>query len=117
MTERENKTDLGIVKIKDEAISSIADLAALEVKGVAATRPDLLTRILKPLSKRGVKVDIKESDIKITVFIITEYGANIPMVANQVQENVKRSVEKMTGISNVEVNVNVQGVSSPPKGM
>ncbi len=117
MTERENKTDLGVVKIKDEAIASIANTAALEVKGVAATKPSLAAKFLKPLSKRGVKVDIKENDIKITLYIITEYGVNIPQIANQVQENVKRSIEKMTGISNVEVNVNVQGVSSSPKGM
>ena len=117
MTDRENKTDLGTVKIKDEAIASIANIAALEVKGVVATKPSIMAKLFKPLSKRGVKVDIKENDIKITLFIITEYGTNIPQTANQVQENVKRSIEKMTGISNVEVNVNVQGVSLPPKGM
>jgi len=39
-----------------------------------------------------------------------EYGRNIPEIATGVQQNVKRQVEAMTGLSVVEVNVNVEGV-------
>ena len=47
---------------------------------------------------------------KIDVNIIVEYGARIPDVAFDIQTKVKKSVEAMTGLKVLEVNVNVQGV-------
>jgi uncharacterized alkaline shock family protein YloU len=40
-----------------------------------------------------------------------EYGVRIPDVATRVQENVKRSVESMTGLECVQINIHIQGVS------
>ncbi|MFH0764242.1 MAG: Asp23/Gls24 family envelope stress response protein [Candidatus Omnitrophota bacterium] len=53
---------------------------------------------------------MKESEVKLTVSIIVEYGIDIPRVADEVQENVKRAVEKMTGLVLAEVDVVVEGV-------
>jgi uncharacterized alkaline shock family protein YloU len=41
------------------------------------------------------------------------YGVEIPSVAWQIQENVKRAIETMTGLQVMEVNVHVLGVSFP----
>jgi uncharacterized alkaline shock family protein YloU len=50
------------------------------------------------------------------VSIIVDYGVDIPRIADEVQENVKRSVEKMTGLVLSEVDVIVEGVSLKPSG-
>ena len=39
-----------------------------------------------------------------------EYGARIPDVAYEIQTRIKKSVEAMTDLKVLEVNVNVQGV-------
>lgn len=59
---------------------------------------------------KGVKVEVGEREAAVDLYIIVNYGVRIPDVALTVQENVKRSIESMTGLSVVEVNVHVQGV-------
>ena len=63
----------------------------------------------KNLSK-GIKVDMGEKSAKIDVSIIVEYGARIPDVAYEIQTKIKKSVEAMTDLKVLEVNVHVQGV-------
>ena len=54
------------------------------------------------------KVDVEENKVKIDVNIIVEYGARIPDVAFDIQTKVKKSVEAMTGLKVLEVNVHIQ---------
>ena len=102
------------VKISNEAVATYAGIAVSEVPGVYGMSGGLagLTEALsgkKNLTK-GIKVDVGEKDAKIDVNIIVEYGARIPDVAFEIQTRVKKSVENMTGLKVVEVNVHVQGV-------
>ena len=112
--DKAEKTDLGLVKIKNEVISSIAALAAKEVKGVigiGGSIADIFYKMFKPdVAGQGVKVDIEENKLKLNVPIVVEYGVDIPQVAMLVQENVRSSIEKMTGLTPLEINVNIQGV-------
>jgi uncharacterized alkaline shock family protein YloU len=64
----------------------------------------------KNLSK-GVKVEVGEREAAIDLYIIVEYGCRIPEVAWNIQEKVKRSVETMTGLNVIEVNIHIQGVN------
>lgn len=114
MLDRESKTDLGSVRIKDEVISSIAYFAAKQVPGVVDTNwffwDYLIHLIFKKWPSKGVKVEIRSGDIKILVYVVLEYGVDIASVANAIQENVKASIEKMTGIGSIDVDVNVQKI-------
>lgn len=121
MAEKDTKTDLGAVRIRNEVISAIASVAALEVKGVIEMKRGLTAGMLRMFGKRdlerGVRVNLSDNEVKIDLSIIVEYGANIPAIARMVQENVKKSVEETTGLSLVEVNVNVQGISQVKPGI
>lgn len=102
------------VKIANDAVATYAGIAVSEVSGVYGMAGGFagLTEALsgkKNLTK-GIKVDVGEKDAKIDVSIIVEYGARIPDVAFEIQTKVKKSVENMTGLKVVEVNVHVQGV-------
>ena len=57
-------------------------------------------------------MEVGEKEAAIDIFIIVEYGSKISEVAKNVQK-VKETVETMTGLKVVEVNVNVQGVNIP----
>lgn len=116
--EIKNEIDLGIVKISDEVVGVISGIAATEVKGVLGMSASLvggITEILtgkKNLSK-GVKVNVGENSASIDLYIVVEYGVRIPDVSLQVQENVKKTVESMTGLSVSAVNVHIQNVVVP----
>ncbi|MBV9821589.1 MAG: Asp23/Gls24 family envelope stress response protein, partial [Actinobacteria bacterium] len=45
--------------------------------------------------------------------IVVEYGVSIADLGRSIQRNVKQSVERMTGLEVVEVNVNVDDVYLP----
>ncbi|AKA70197.1 MULTISPECIES: Asp23/Gls24 family envelope stress response protein [Clostridium] len=113
-----NEIDLGIVKISDEVVGVIAGLATTEVKGIVGMSASLvggITQILsgkKNLSK-GVKVSVGESSAAIDLYVVVEYGIRIPDVALEVQDNVKKAVESMTGLSVSAVNIHVQNVMIP----
>lgn len=111
------ETDLGSIRIADEVVAIIAGLAATEIKGVAGMSGGLAGGIAEMLGRKnlskGVKVEVGEKEAAVDMFVIVEYGVRIPEVAIGVQENVKRAIESMTGLTVVEVNINIQGVVFP----
>lgn len=113
----ETTNGVGSIRIADEVVSIIAGLAATEVQGIAGMSGGLAGGIAEILGKRnfakGVKVEVGEREAAVDLYIIVEYGVRIPDIALTVQENVKRAIETMTGLSVVEVNVHVQGVGFP----
>ncbi|PIU41282.1 MAG: Asp23/Gls24 family envelope stress response protein [Candidatus Omnitrophica bacterium CG07_land_8_20_14_0_80_42_15] len=119
MMRKEEKTELGFIKIHNDVIGTIASLAACEIEGVARTGEKAAKNIfdlIKKKHKKGVKVEsLNENDVKLTIDIVVKYGTNIPHMAARVQENVRKNVEKMTGLALSEVNLNIQGVAFPDK--
>ncbi|MDX9872095.1 MAG: Asp23/Gls24 family envelope stress response protein [Clostridia bacterium] len=111
------KTETGAVKIADEVVAIIAGLAAAEVKGVAGMSGGIVGGITEFVGKKspskGVKVEVGEKEAAVDLYVIMEFGARIPEVANQIQKNVKKAIENMTGLEVIEINVHVQGVAVP----
>lgn len=108
--------DMGVVKISDEVVCVIAGLAASEIKGVVGMSSGIVGGITKILSgkknlTKGVKVNVAEDSASIDLYVVIEYGLRIPDVAGKVQENVKRTVESLTGLKVSSVNVFVQNVA------
>ncbi|MEW5922035.1 MAG: Asp23/Gls24 family envelope stress response protein [Bacillota bacterium] len=110
-------SELGAIRIADEVVSIIAGLAATEVEGVASMSGGIVGGIAEALGRKnlskGVKVGVGEQEAAVDLYLIVGYGSRIPDVAWNVQENVKKAIETMTGLSVVNVNVHVQGVSFP----
>ncbi|NLV88623.1 MAG: Asp23/Gls24 family envelope stress response protein [Tissierellia bacterium] len=107
--------EFGNVKISDDVVAIIAGIAATEIEGVAGMSGGITGGIadilgMKNMSK-GVKVEVGDKQAAIDLYIIVEYGTKIKELGEKIQENVKKSVETMTGLEVVEVNVNVQGVN------
>lgn len=107
--------DMGGIKIADEVVAIIAGIAATEVQGVAGMSGGIAGGIAEILGRKnlskGVKVEVGEKEAAIDLYIIVEYGSRIPDVAWEAQEKVKKSVETMTGLNVVEVNIHIQGVN------
>lgn len=115
--EETGRTSLGAIRIANEVVAVIAGLAATEVDGLAGMSGGIAGGFAEMLGKKnlskGVRVEVGEKETAVDIFVIVEYGAKIPDVAFRVQENVKHAIENMTGLTVVDVNVHVQGVSFP----
>lgn len=110
-----NSNGYGSVKISNDVVAIIAGVAATEIEGVAGMSGGItggITEMLgmKNLSK-GVKVEVGNEEAAIDLFIVVEYGSKIADLGEKVQKNVKSTVETMTGLNVVEVNINIQGVN------
>ncbi len=107
--------ELGSIKISEEVVAIIAGLAATEVPGVAGMSGGIAGGIAEMLGRKnlskGVKVEVGEKEAAIDLYIIVEFGCRIPDVSWEIQEKVKKSVETMTGLEVVEVNIHIQGVN------
>lgn len=113
----EPKETVTTVKIADDVVSIIAAKAASEVEGVAGMTGSLAGELVEKLGvknlSKGIKVDIAESNVAVSLSLLVEYGVKIQNVASDVQNTVKTAVETMTGLDVTEVNVLVQGIVFP----
>ena len=110
----QSDASLGEVKIADEVVAIIAALAATEVDGVASMAGNITNEVIgklgiKNLSK-GVKVDVLEGVVTVSLALNVKYDYNIMEVTAKVQEKVKNAVENMTGLEVADVNIKVAGV-------
>ena len=113
------KEKIGEVRIADEVVAIIAGLAATEVEGVDSMAGNITNELvgklgMKNLSK-GVKVDVTEEHVSVVLSLNLKYGYSIPAVCETVQEKVKSAIENMTGLTVLEVNIKIAGVSLEDK--
>ncbi len=110
----QNEASLGEVKIADEVVAIIAALAATEVEGVASMAGNITNEVIGRLGIRnlskGVKVDVLEGVVTVTLALNIKYNYSIVDVTGKVQEKVKNAVENMTGLEVADVNIKVAGV-------
>ncbi len=104
----------GNIKISEEVVSTIAGIAVAEVKGVSGMGGSFTGDIAQMLGKKslskGVKISMNDKEVSADISVIIEYGVRIPEVAWEIQENVKKSIESMTGLTVTKVNIHVVGV-------
>ena len=108
----------GSIQISEDVVASVTGMAVLEVEGVCGLSSTIGTDIaemlgMKTLSK-GVRLSSTESGaLRIDCDVVAKFGQNIFELAKNVQENVKSSVEYVTGLTVGEVNVTVCGIALP----
>ena len=110
----QNDASKGEIKIADEVVAIIAALAATEVEGVASMAGNITNELIgklgmKNLSK-GVKVDVLEGIVTVSLALNLKYNYSIVEVSARVQEKVKNAIENMTGLEVADVNIKVGGV-------
>lgn len=108
-------TNNGTITFASDVVAIIAGVAATEISGVAGMSGGIVGGIAELLGRKnltkGVKVEVGNEEAAIDLYIITEFGVCIADVCRQVQENVKKAVETMTGLRCIEVNVHVLGIA------
>ena len=111
--------ELGNVHISEEVLAAITAAAALEVEGVSSLAANLGSDIAELLGKKnltkGVRIKMEEETVEVELSVLMDYGHTIPEIGKAVQEAVKNALESMSGLEVSCVNVNVGGITFPPK--
>ena len=110
----QNDASKGEIKIADEVVAIIAALAATEVEGVASMAGNITNELIGKLGMKnlseGVKVDVLEGIVTVSLALNLKYNYSIVEVSARVQEKVKNAIENMTGLEVADVNIKVAGV-------
>ena len=108
--------NLGKVTIDDSVIANIAVASVMQSYGVVGLSRSAKDGIYKLLGvnnmQRGVKV-IRNDNGTVSIFIslFLEYGIRIPVVSQNIIENVKYNIENSLNVKVAEVNIFVQGIN------
>ena len=109
----EKDQDKGQITYANEVISTIVSVATTEVDGISGIvgAGPISGIIGKSKTPRGVRVDMDGQDVNVDVSVTVDYGMPIQKVGRNAQENVRKSIESMTGLHVEKVDLHVVGVS------
>ncbi len=118
--------DDGHITVAEGVVQKIAGKACREIAGVHAMGTSgsrafgsIRERIpgsSGPNVAQGVGVEVGETEAAIDLDIVVEYGVSIAELGRSIQRNVRQTVERMTGLRVVEVNIAVDDVFLPTDG-
>ena len=102
------------VDIEMDVIARVAAKSAIGVKGVLALENTFADGIAAAFGKdgraRGVRVISEDGGCVFHISVVTKYGENIPEIAWNLQERVKKQVEELIGAKVKRVNVLIAGI-------
>lgn len=116
------KSKLGNITISTDVVASIAGNSATKcfgVKGMTVKNmTDGIFHLLKKESQsRGVEViECENGGIDIKLHVACQYGVNINEVCKSIIQEVRYSVEKMTGIDVNTIDIYVESIKTEENG-
>lgn len=108
------KNSSGKIKVSDDVIMSIVSAATIDIDGVSDFYSgNVVSNILKNTQEKGIKVSTEDHhSLILDLYIIVKYGVNIPDVAWNIQEKVKKEIESVIEIKVKAINIHVQGIDT-----
>lgn len=106
----------GKINYSDEVLSKIVGLSTMECYGVVGMVSKNATEGFWELIRvenlsKGVKISLENDEkINMELFVMVEYGTKISVIANNIIQKVRYSVENFTGLKVSSITVNVQAV-------
>ncbi len=107
--------DNGRVLISEDVIATIVAQSLTDIEGFVtlSNKPgaEYADIIGKKNWGKGIRVTISENDeVSIDCNVIVSYGSSVISVAKAIQEAAVSALNSMTGITIINVNVNVCGI-------
>jgi len=119
MTERTREhytPSRGEVRVSNDIVAKIAQIAASEVEGVADFDKGPISWLnifgLNP-SGQSVKVEVGAKEVAVDLDIAVNYGSRIPEIVRNIRKNVSQRITDMTGLEVVELNISVNNIRFP----
>jgi uncharacterized alkaline shock family protein YloU len=115
-------SDRGATTISDTVVSTIAGMAAQEVKGVhmgggaSRTAGGVLGSLTGSESKTsGISVEVGSTETAIDLKMGIEYNKNILQTVEEVRRRITDRVQSMTGLRIKELNATITDITFPEK--
>lgn len=111
--ERSEKVQAETLKVSEDVIATITRLATMEIKGVdgiITPNATLKQVFIKKTENNAIKIRLVGDVVEITLNVLVRFGHNVVSIAEQIQNNVKSTVQNMTGVTVSRVNVGISGV-------
>ncbi len=109
MEAKENQL-VGSIKVSDNVILKIAEVAATEIEGVDCNGQSLAPANAKAKMFGCVKCKLTNDTVALSLDVVMLEGFNAVTVAESIQKSVKSAVQSMTGFTVTKVDVNVAGI-------
>ena len=113
-------SEMGDVKIHENVVAALVRQAALEQEGVSRLAGSALVDDIanlvgsRRMQARAISVELGEDGrVGIEIKLNLIFGVRIPDVAERVQRAVINTVEEITGMTVVRVNVLIQEIEDP----
>ncbi|MGI6614719.1 MAG: Asp23/Gls24 family envelope stress response protein [Dethiobacteria bacterium] len=107
------------IRISPEVIAVVAGIAVEETEGVAGMSGGIVDGIAQRLGRKdfgkGIRVSLEEEKVLLDLNVVIEYGAPLLETAEKLKQNVRSTVEEVTGLTVAAVNINVTGINMPKK--
>ena len=95
-----------------EIIALAAIKAVLATEGVSEmAEPATVAAIIKPSSAKGIRLTRHDNGLELDITLNVKFGASIPTIAWNIQENVKKKLEALTECEIAKVDVHIAGVT------
>ncbi len=114
-------SDRGTTTIAEVVVTKVAGIAAREVAGVHRLG-SAVSRALGAVTQRlqvsdgstqGVSVEVTETDARVAMSVVIDYGESIPDIAQAIRDNVVRRIEATTGLHCAAVDIAVTDLYFP----
>ena len=109
-----DRLKFGSVHVHKEVLAEIVVNAVSQVKGVRFQTNGLgqaFSKVFGMKSFPGIQIHVNpEGGLNVDVSVIVQYGLNLPMVGQDLQDTIKKALEKSVDVQLKDINVNIQGV-------
>ena len=112
--ELNKKVQSGSLKISEDVILTVTKQTVLDVPGVAGLAQgkfNLKNFVVRSDIESSIKITLNVDVAQIDISVNLQYGYKIKDVAQRIQENVKATVQNMTGVTVSKVNVFIADVT------
>ena len=102
----------GKITVAPDVLITIARMAALSVEGVSkmAQVTGGVNRLFKRGASEGVRIEVEDNTIVAGLYLILKKDVNIREVSRNVQEQVARALQEMTGMDVAEIEVHIEDI-------
>ncbi|OYQ67459.1 Asp23/Gls24 family envelope stress response protein [Aerococcus sp. 1KP-2016] len=111
----ENVKHTNDLTFDSKVLEKIAHYTVANVDGILELKGNLTSGLKTLFSSgedetRGVSAEVGKKEVALDLEVIAEYGKNIPAAFEKATQAITENVQKMTGLTVVEVNMNVNDV-------
>lgn len=106
--------EYGTIFFSEDVLIEIAYQAAIECYGLVGfssrNSSGIIELLTKNKAKKGFILHIEEDIVDIELSVILQYGTKISVVADNIMDTIRYSMESQTGLQVRNITVRVQGV-------